>query len=411
MSDERVLERIAAWEAAELIDRATADRLREAEGRRPAERGRAGGFAAGLDLDFDVAEVLGYLGSFFVLGAWAWGIGQVADAVRGAGFEPERWQPTDHVWAIGLAIAAVAYGVAGFFAGRRPERRIQRSAGVWYLVGAALVGLTGVFAARAVGGETLRFETTVLVGSLAWLAAALVTRRDRAAIPTQLGLIVAVQTAAAAAALESGRLVFGDAGVPYDDRGAALLRAGGQLFWTFAAAVGLGIAGHWEATLAADAGGRWRAALTRFAAGLTAVVGTTVALVAQSPRALRIGEEYSDYYAYSGGFPLDDLLILALAAGLVVLAMRSGASAYLYPAGLGFFVALTDLNASYFEPAIGLGPALLVEGLALIGVGYLTNRMRGLLRGGGPRLGQAGRSPGSAPGPGSAAGPGPAAAS
>src|SRR6478609_4272427 len=74
-----VLERIAAWQAAGLIDAATADRLRAAEppdtpepapppARHPGVAAAAGSFFGPTPT---IVEMFGYLGALFLIGAWS----------------------------------------------------------------------------------------------------------------------------------------------------------------------------------------------------------------------------------------------------------------------------------------------------------------------------------------------------
>jgi hypothetical protein len=86
MPDQRILDRIAAWQQSGILDAATADRLRAVEANSPsepttaAEAPRAGASTglSSLGLDLDLGEAFAYLGSFFVLGAWYWFINQAA---------------------------------------------------------------------------------------------------------------------------------------------------------------------------------------------------------------------------------------------------------------------------------------------------------------------------------------------
>src|SRR2546423_8716919 len=85
MSDTKVLERIAAWEAAGLIDATVAGRLRAAEMGRPADApGPAavhpaqGVVAAIFGPAVTIAEMFAYLGGIFLLAAWYAAIVRIA---------------------------------------------------------------------------------------------------------------------------------------------------------------------------------------------------------------------------------------------------------------------------------------------------------------------------------------------
>jgi len=73
---------------------------------------------------------------------------------------------------------------------------------------------------------------------------------------------------------------------------------------------------------------------------------------------------------------LGDLAVLAVALVLIVIAFRRNATAYLVPAAIGVIGALSDLNATYVADRTGVGVALLLEGLILIGVGFVADRLR-----------------------------------
>src|SRR3990172_4831559 len=61
---------------------------------------------------------------------------------------------------------------------------------------------------------------------------------------------------------------------------------------------------------------------------------------------------------------------------ILALAIRRGATAYLYPAALGIVIALTHLNSWYVADQVGAGVALLVEGIVLLLGGLGAQRLR-----------------------------------
>jgi hypothetical protein len=366
MADQRVLERIGSWERDGLIDEATAGRLRAVEVARVDEPPPAGaGIGLGsLGLNLDLGEAFAYLGSFFLLGAWYWFIGQAT---------PGDGTNRDAVWAFGTIVPAIVFAGLGFVLRRRPGR-IGRSAGIWLL----LSGIHAFFAAplavsalwpeaSPAGGDGL-FAFRWLFGAVAWLLVAAVARRLLAAVPTQLGLIAAILAVAITAVDRAGHQlggtpVYGESGPSGD----------GIVPWMLVAALGtvlgtlaLGFLARLElAGGTSDPGVRRRLAITRFAAGSTLTVGATITFIQGT-----------------GGFGrpvepvLADILLLVVAAILGWLAFNREASAYVYPAGLAVLIAFTDLNGSYVARDAGTGVALLLEGAALIAVGYVTEIAR-----------------------------------
>jgi hypothetical protein len=80
----------------------------------------------------------------------------------------------------------------------------------------------------------------------------------------------------------------------------------------------------------------------------------------------------------SSSFPpiVAELIVALVAAVFLALAIRGNALSYLFPAGLGLLAAFTHFNASYAVEGIGVGGALLAEGLALLAVGYVVVVLR-----------------------------------
>jgi len=105
--------------------------------------------------------------------------------------------------------------------------------------------------------------------------------------------------------------------------------------------------------------------VTRLIAGLTAIFAVTAG-------AMVSGNEGRALPAW-----LSDLAVLAVSGALLAIAIRFGALAYLLPAALGLIVALTDLNSQYVVERTGIGAALVVEGLILIGTGLVADRSVG----------------------------------
>ena len=128
-----VLARIAAWEAAGLIDATTAERLRAAEADEPADADRLASAApaarpTGVSSFFGPAvslvEAFSYLGAGFVLAAWCALIGRVSGAAAGA--------TRDWLLVAGMAVPAAVFFVIGLVLHGR-SARLSRAAGVAFL--------------------------------------------------------------------------------------------------------------------------------------------------------------------------------------------------------------------------------------------------------------------------------------
>ena len=111
-----------------------------------------------------------------------------------------------------------------------------------------------------------------------------------------------------------------------------------------------------------------RAAVTRFWAGLLAVIGLATSISRSAPLA------NGDYGRVLEPI-IGDIALLILSAILVERAFRRDATSYIYAAALGLIVALTDFNVSYLSDSTSV--ALLVEGLILLGVGIGADRLDG----------------------------------
>jgi hypothetical protein len=68
-------------------------------------------------------------------------------------------------------------------------------------------------------------------------------------------------------------------------------------------------------------------------------------------------------------------IIVAVSGVLLGLAVKRQSVGYLWPGGLGVFIALSWLNAEYLAVESGLWIALLVEAAVLFGVALGVNRM------------------------------------
>ena len=71
---------------------------------------------------------------------------------------------------------------------------------------------------------------------------------------------------------------------------------------------------------------------------------------------------------------IGDLALVVLSAILVERAFRRDATSFIYAAALGLMIALTDFNVTYLSGSTEV--ALLIEGLILLAVGVVADRLR-----------------------------------
>jgi hypothetical protein len=354
-----VLDRIAAWESAGLIDAATAERLRAAEAGsgRPDEPGttaRAGVATSFFGPAVSIVEAFSYLGGAFVLAAWGALIVRLANEAG----EPTR----DWILVAGMAVPAAVFAAIGVVLhGRSP--RLSRAAGVVLLLSVGLVQ----------GGVTLNADivadgaVTVLAGAVAGLAAALAYRWYHPSVLTQIAVLATITGVVQSSLglineqLNPAGAVFGTSFATLGIRGAAIASAA----WLGCALV-IGLIALLE-DRGSDAPAARRAALTRFWAGVVAVVGVATAVMRT---------EFDDAGSHRVMEPwIADLIVLAVSAVLLERAFRRESGAYVLAAALGVVIALTDFNFSYFAEASGTEVALLVEGLLLIAIAFAAERV------------------------------------
>jgi len=369
MSD--IGERIDAWEAAGLIDGATADRLRSAEAvpaavgvppeplpaARPTEGVGPSTAAAWFGPGVTIPEVFGYLGAGFLLAGWS------AFVVRIAGDRPV-------IVGAGALFAAVVLVALGAWL-RTGDARRSRAAGVAFVVAVGFVG--GGFATLATYVE-IDGPLIGIVGTGWAAAAAVLLRAFHPSVLTQAGLLAALTSLAGALlAWAESRIVppltFTDDGLAIRGGPDPALLAVATAAWWLALAVVIGLIGLRESR-AAERGNRAaerRASITRFWAGLVAVLGLASALTRSDYDA---GGEFRRVIAPWVG----DLALLAVSAVLVERAFRRDTTAYIYPAALGLILTLSDVNITYLSSTTEV--ALLVEGFILLGVGLAADRLR-----------------------------------
>lgn len=365
-------EHIASWEAGGLIDRATADRLRAADvgapgSAEPAAREAAAvvpprsAVSAMFGPGVTISEVFGYLGGAFLLGAWS----SFMSRTSGTSGDSEL-----AVGAMALIAAAVLTGLGLRLC--RGDERASRAAGVAFLLGASYVGAAALSFADGAGFDWPAFG---VVASGAALAVAVVLRVVHPSALTQVGVLSWV-TALALSMLAWLQVAFFPqdvsdvTGLPTTSGPDPIILILASAAWWLATSVIIALIGLREARLGKhddDGGAARRAAVSRFWAGLTAVIGLATSISRSA--ALADG---------SFGRVLDpwvgDLALLVLSAVLVERAFRRDATSFIYAAALGLIVALTDFNLSYLSGSTEV--ALLIEGLILLGVGVAADRLR-----------------------------------
>lgn len=366
------IEHIVAWEAAGLIDQATADRLRAAEPvpttrstvRPPAERTTPMIRSAASRLfgpGVTIAEVFGYLGGGFLIAAWSAFMASSASAAA---------DPETTLVVLGLIAAAVLTGLA--LRARGMGERASRAAGVLLLVA---LGFVSGAAFAFLDDYGLEWPAIGVIVSALVLLVAIAYRLLHPSTLTQLGMLASVTSLAGALLAWLQATVFP---IQVSETTGQVTSSGpdpiffviASAAWWLSIAAGIGLLGLAEARGAGkpgDSTASSRAAATRFWAGLLAVIGLSMA----------ISQSHVTVDGSSGRVlePIvGDIALLILSAVLIERAFRRDATSYIYAAALGLIVALTDFNVSYL--ADSTEAALLAEGLILLGVGVGADRLR-----------------------------------
>lgn len=354
MAGSPILTRIDQWLAEGLIDQETAERLRAAEAGGAHGAGTPSSLSGPSDwLRFSAVEFFAYIGIGFVVAAYYWAVTQQTSEELALG--------------IAIALASAVFLIAGWVT-RGRVGAIGRAASPALLVGGLQVPFaTFLMLEPAELVEVLRLALAAFV----WLVVALAATWRLRSLPTQIGWLSAAVAFAWFTAAYLGEVLFGSSeGFEPDAQDTMrylLLAISMVVVAMFAALVG-----EREARDAAgDPGARRRAALTRFWAGMTAVVGLSVTLLVPASADLATVEPI-----------VCQAIVLLAALVLVAVSARTSALSYLLPGGLGVVLALTAFNAEYISDEIGTAGALLVEGLVLLGagVGVQVARSRLLMR-------------------------------
>lgn len=358
---------IAQWQAAGLIDQATAERLRSATVTQArtatdlaASTSESSQVAAMFGPSVTIPEVFGYLGTAFLLAGWTAFVTRTTFWAGNTALGP----------GIGGVIASVGLVALGTILRRGDDARRTRSAGVAFLVAVAYAGGGFGSLASSVG---LSASQAAVIGAGVAFAVAIGLRGTFPTVLTQIGLLGAI-TALAGTILAWFESVvvpnqFNDDGTFFRGGPDPLVLASASAIWWLACAVLIGLIGLTEARAAerGDVAAGRRAAVTRFWAGLVAVIGLAMTVTRSGP--LPNGDYGRVMKAWVG-----DLGILAVSAGLLERAFRRDATSYVYAAALGLIVALSDFNATYLSQTSELG--LVIEGAILLGVGLAADRLR-----------------------------------
>jgi len=377
MSD--ATEHIAGWEAAGLIDRETADRLRAASDS-PAVRDMPAAAttsprsaaAALFGPSVTISEVFAYLGGAFLLAAWT----SFMSRIDGSNGEPG---------VVLGAMALLAAGVLGVIGLRLMGggERASRASGVAFLLVSTYLATAAAAFGNAAG---LDWPALGVVGSVAGLATAIALRYIHPSVLTQVG-VLAWLTGLGVSMLAWLQVTLfpenfsPETGLPTSTGPDPLFLVAAIAAWWFATAVGIALIGLREARIAqrdADPGAGRRAAISRFWAGLVAVLGLWQAISRSS------GFANGEYGRVVEPW-IGDVALLVLSAILVERAFRRDATSFIYAAALGLLIALTDFNVTYLSNTTEA--ALLIEGLILLAVGFAADRLRRRIgRDDGPKL-------------------------
>jgi len=367
------LEHIAAWEAAGIIDTPTADRLRAAEQlaseSTTAELSRADASTAGMPStasrmfgpSVQVAEVFGYLGGGFIIAAWSAFMATTAGSTG---------DPEITTGVLGLLAAGVLTAMAIRL--RLGDERSSRAAGVVLLVA---LGFVAGSAFALLNGTVVEWPLTGVVVSAIVVLVAVGYRLLHPSALTQVGVLAALTALAASVLVWLQETVFPQTfnevtGVVTQSGPEPIVLVIASAAWWLAIAVGMGLLGLAEARNVgnqSDPTAASRAAITRFWAGLLAVIGLSTSISRSAPTS-------SGEYVRVLEPLVGDIALLVLSAVLVERAFRREATSFIYAAALGLIVALTDINVSYM--ADSTSAALLVEGLILLAVGFAADRLR-----------------------------------
>ena len=356
-----VLERIAGWETAGLIDAATAERLRAAElasgpDVEPAPAASRGSVASSFfGPAVSIVEVFSYLGAAFVLAAWGVLVGRLSNDVGGSS--------RDWILVAGAAVPAVIFFLIGIaLNGRSP--RLGRAAGVAFVTSVALVWFGVTLNVQIIANGTI----AAVAGAGAALIAAAAYRWLHPSILTEIALLATITGLVASSLVYLDEVVSPATQDPFGgtfDNPTIVEVTIASLVWIGTAIV-IGLIALAESRSPGAEAAR-RASLARLWAGITAVAGVASAL------SQTVYGDFGDRRVVEPW--IADVIVLVISGVLLERAFRRGAGAYVLAAAFGVVLALTDFNFAYFAQASGTEVALLVEGLLLIAIAFAAERI------------------------------------
>jgi hypothetical protein len=308
-----------------------------------------------------ISEVFAYLGGAFLLAAWT-------------SFMTRSGGPGGEQGVVLGAMALLAAGVLGVLGLRLMTggERASRASGVAFLLVSTYVATAAIAFGNAAG---LEWPANGVVASAVGLATAIALRVVHPSVLTQVGVLSWI-TGLGISLLAWVQVSFfpedfsPETGLPIAGGPDPVLLVVANAAWWLATAVLIALIGLREARIAerdADPGAGRRAAISRFWAGLVAVIGLATAI---SRSASLANGEYGRVVEPWVG----DLALVVLSAILVERAFRRDATSFIYAAALGLLIALTDFNLSYLSDSTEV--ALLIEGLILLAVGVAADRLR-----------------------------------
>jgi hypothetical protein len=308
-------DRIGVWIRAGIISPEQADRILALETEPPPRPEVVGG-----ERRLRIAEVVGYVGAAFALGAVGLLIGEV-------------WSDLA-VWArvvLATLLTAIALG-AGALLRTRPGAAIHRLVGVLWFAGIAGVAwTTGIVAWDVIGVPEAWLPATIGTGALI-VATILLARGGHVLV--QFATLIALGTATtgtlvAIAPLEPGALAYGT------------MLVGGGMTWALA-----GAGGWLGPRVSAEAAG-----------AVVMLIGAQVLTTTGWPR------------------PAQALAVI-LAGVLVGFSLPGGRIHLLYIGAIGLFVAVPRLVFSLFADTLGAPATLLTTGVLLIIMAVGLGRVR-----------------------------------
>ena len=357
MDEQALRDRIDRWQAAGLIDAATADRLRVAEATEPLASGSTA--AAVLGPSVTVVEMFAYLGTAFLLAAVAAVFARISSGSNNA----------EAILGVGAGVEAIALAVIGLVLRSGTPRR-RRAAGISFLVAVVAAGAAVNLFGSTVGVDG---QVVAIFSTGAALAVAVAFRLILPALTTELAVLGTITALSSSLLVWIQGLVaplpyYGDNVLVTSPGADPLILVLGSAIWWLATAFLLGIMGLMEAHRGRmDPAAQRRAGVVRLWAALTAVLGLFYAVTQTAT-----GSPEAPVRTIPP--VIGDVAVLVIAAILLQRAYRRESNAYIFAAAIGCIAALTDLDGSYLSSTPDV--ALLLEGVILIVIGFGAQVLR-----------------------------------